>query len=46
VIPNIDHLRTANERGAFSPDDALPSEARLGERSGISRTTARASLDR
>ena len=41
-----DRLRAAIERGEFRPGDALPSEARLNERFGVSRTTARASLDR
>src|SRR5260370_3695481 len=41
-----DRLRSAIERGDFGPGDALPSETRLNERFGVSRTTARASLDR
>jgi GntR family transcriptional regulator len=41
-----ERLRTAIERGDFRPGDALPSESRLNERFGVSRTTARASLDR
>jgi GntR family transcriptional regulator len=41
-----DRLRSAIERGEFQSGDALPSEARLNERFGVSRTTARASLDR
>ena len=41
-----DRLRAAIKHGEFRPGDALPSEARLNERFGISRTTARASLDR
>ena len=41
-----DRLRSAIERGEFRPGDVLPSEARLNERFGVSRTTARASLDR
>lgn len=41
-----DRLRDAIERGQFKPGDALPSEAKLNERFGVSRTTARASLDR
>jgi GntR family transcriptional regulator len=41
-----DRLRGAIERGEFKPGDALPSEAKLNEAFGVSRTTARASLDR
>jgi GntR family transcriptional regulator len=41
-----DRLRTSIVNGEFKPGDALPSEARLNERFGVSRTTARASLDR
>ncbi|MDQ0468619.1 GntR family transcriptional regulator [Labrys wisconsinensis] len=41
-----DRLRAAIARGEFQPGAALPSEARLNERFGVSRTTARASLDR
>jgi GntR family transcriptional regulator len=41
-----DRLRAAIERGQFKPGDALPSETKLNERFGVSRTTARASLDR
>lgn len=41
-----DRLRAAIARGEFKPGEALPSEARLNERFGVSRTTARASLDR
>lgn len=41
-----DRLRSAIKRGEFRPGDVLPSEARLNERFGVSRTTARASLDR
>ncbi len=41
-----DRLRSAIARGEFQPGEALPSEARLNERFGVSRTTARASLDR
>lgn len=40
-----DRLREAIERGEFRPGDALPSEAKLFERFGVSRTTARASLN-
>jgi GntR family transcriptional regulator len=39
-------LRGAIERGEFRPGDSLPSEAKLNEAFGVSRTTARASLDR
>jgi GntR family transcriptional regulator len=41
-----DRLRAAIAGGEFRPGEALPSEARLNERFGVSRTTARASLDR
>jgi len=41
-----DRLRSAIARGDFQPGDALPSESRLNARFGVSRTTARASLDR
>jgi GntR family transcriptional regulator len=41
-----ERLRSAIGRGEFRPGDVLPSEARLNERFGVSRTTARASLDR
>jgi len=39
-------LRDSIEHGEFKPGDALPSEAKLNEVFGVSRTTARASLDR
>jgi GntR family transcriptional regulator len=39
-------LRGAIEEGEFKPGDALPSEAKLNRVFGVSRTTARASLDR
>jgi GntR family transcriptional regulator len=41
-----ERLRAAIGRGDFQPGEALPSEARLNQRFGVSRTTARASLDR
>jgi len=41
-----DRLRRSVERGEFQPGDPLPSEAKLNERFGVSRTTARAALDR
>ena len=41
-----ERLRSAIARGDFRPGDVLPSEAHLNERFGISRTTARVSLDR
>jgi GntR family transcriptional regulator len=41
-----ERLRNSVQRGEFRPGDALPSEAKLHERFGVSRTTARASLDR
>lgn len=41
-----DRLRAAIGRGDFRPGEALPSEAQLNERFGVSRTTARASLDK
>jgi GntR family transcriptional regulator len=41
-----DRLRSAIKHGEFRPGDDLTSEARLNERFGVSRTTARAALDR
>jgi len=41
-----DRLRAAVGRGEFSPGDRLPSEAEIGMSLGVSRTTARAALDR
>jgi len=41
-----DRLRSAIEQGQFKLGEALPSEAKLNQRFGVSRTTARASLDR
>ena len=41
-----ERLRAAIVDGEFCPGDALPSEAQLHARFGVSRTTARASLDR
>lgn len=41
-----ERLRTAIWAGEFRPGDALPSEAELNRRFGVSRTTARTSLDR
>src|SRR6266851_5454848 len=41
-----DRLRTAVEAGVFCPGDKLPGEADLNRRFGVSRTTARAALDR
>ncbi|SHO65630.1 GntR family transcriptional regulator [Pseudoxanthobacter soli DSM 19599] len=41
-----DRLRKAIEAGDFKPGEALPSESRLNEVFGVSRTTARAALDR
>jgi GntR family transcriptional regulator len=41
-----DRLRRSVEQGEFRPGDPLPSEAKLNERFGVSRTTARAALDR
>lgn len=38
-------LRDAIERGALSPDDALPSERQLAAELGISRITVRKALD-
>jgi GntR family transcriptional regulator len=39
-------LRQSIEAGDFKPGDALPSEAELNRVFGVSRTTARASLDK
>ena len=41
-----ERLRASIRAGEFRPDDALPSEAQIGFAFGVSRTTARASLDR
>ncbi len=41
-----DRLRRAIEHGEFKPGEVLPSEAQLNEAFGVSRTTARAALDR
>jgi GntR family transcriptional regulator len=41
-----DQLRTALERQEFAPGDKLPSEADLNEIFGVSRSTARAALDK
>jgi len=41
-----DRLRVAIEQGRFVTGDRLPSEAELNRRFGVSRTTARAALDR
>jgi GntR family transcriptional regulator len=41
-----DRLRRAIADGDFRPGEMLPSEARINERFGVSRATARASLDR
>ncbi|WP_284948071.1 GntR family transcriptional regulator [Acidisoma cladoniae] len=41
-----DRLRAALERGEFIPGDRLPSEADLNEAFGVSRSTARAALDK
>ena len=41
-----ERLREAIHAGEFRPGDVLPSEAELNRRFGVSRTTARASLDR
>ncbi|WP_433230909.1 GntR family transcriptional regulator [Actinomadura formosensis] len=38
------NLRHQVETGRFQPGDALPSEAQLSRRYGVSRTTARAAL--
>lgn len=38
------NLRHQIETGRFQPGEALPSEARLSERYGVSRSTARAAL--
>lgn len=40
-----DRLRRAIEEGEFVEGDALPSEAMLNRRFGVSRTTARSALD-
>lgn len=40
-----ERLREAIARGEFAQGDALPSEAALNRRFGVSRTTARAALD-
>jgi GntR family transcriptional regulator len=41
-----DRLRAALEQGAFSPGDRLPSETELNQVFGVSRSTARAALDK
>jgi GntR family transcriptional regulator len=41
-----DRLRRAIEHGEFKAGDVLPSETQLNEVFGVSRTTARAALDR
>lgn len=41
-----ERLREAIANGEFAPGDTLPSESVLNRRFGISRTTARAALDR
>ena len=41
-----DRLRRAIETGAFAPGNALPSESELNRAFGVSRTTARAALDK
>lgn len=41
-----EQLRSAIASGAFKPGEALPSEAEINLTFGVSRTTARASLDR
>jgi GntR family transcriptional regulator len=41
-----DRLRSALERGDFVPGDRLPSESDLNEAFGVSRSTARAALDK
>lgn len=41
-----DRLRRSIEHGEFKAGDVLPSEALLNETFGVSRTTARAALDR
>jgi GntR family transcriptional regulator len=41
-----DRLRRSIGAGEFKPGDALPSEAELNKVFGVSRTTARASLDK
>jgi GntR family transcriptional regulator len=40
-----DRLRQAIEDGAFKPGDALPGEAEINKRFGVSRSTSRAALD-
>ncbi|MDE1991991.1 MAG: GntR family transcriptional regulator [Rhizobiaceae bacterium] len=40
-----DRLRRAIENGAFKPGDALPGEAEINKRFGVSRSTSRAALD-
>lgn len=41
-----ERLRAAIANGEFCPGDALPSETEINARFGVSRTTARTSLDR
>lgn len=41
-----ERLRRAIANGEFGPGEALPSEAEINTRFGVSRTTARTSLDR
>ncbi len=41
-----ERLRAAIEKGSFVPGDRLPSETELNQQFGVSRTTARAALDR
>jgi GntR family transcriptional regulator len=41
-----DRLRTAVGRGEFAPGDRLPSETEISQELSVSRTTARAALDR
>ncbi len=40
-----DRLRRAIEDGTFKPGDALPGEAEINKRFGVSRSTSRAALD-
>jgi GntR family transcriptional regulator len=40
-----DRLRKAMASGAFKPGDALPGEAEINRRFGVSRSTSRAALD-
>ncbi len=40
-----ERLMTSLDKGEFAVGDALPSEAELGRRFGVSRTTARTALD-